>query len=134
MSQGQTISAEVSYSSSTDLFTATITNENSKQSYSTSAAVSGAQRLSAEWITERPQICSGSTCKLATIGNFGTADFGSHYTSIANTNYATVDSQTGEISSFSSAVAISMVSSSGSTLARPLALSSDGTSFAVDYH
>lgn len=137
ISKGQKISVKVSYSTTTGLFTTTITNENTQQSYSTSAAVSGAKRSSAEWITERPEVCSTTTCELTTLSNFGTADYGYDYTSVSNTNYATVGSQTGQISSFSSEVAISMVSSSSSkasTLARPSALSSDGTSFSMKYH
>lgn len=128
VSPGQTIAAEVSYSTSTGLFTTTITNVNTGSTFSTSSSVSGAQRSSAEWITERPETCTLFGCKLTALANFGTADFGTDYTSVSNTNYATVNGQTGPISTFSN-VAITMVSLSGSTLAQTSPLSPDGTSF-----
>jgi len=129
---GNTISAEVGYSTATSLFTTTIQNINTGSSFSKSSAVSSAQRSSAEWIIERPETCL-LKCKLTTLSNFGTADYGLDYTSVASTNYATISGATGAISNFASAVAITMVSSTGSTLAQSSILSTDGTSFSMKY-
>lgn len=138
ISGGDNVYVDISYSA--NQFTATITSYNAQGSqlgtYTTSATtVSGAQENSAEWIVERPALCSAVTCTLSTLANFGTASLGLDYTSLSSTNYATVSGTTGAIGSFpsSSIVALTMVSSShnGKTLASPSQLSSDGTSFNV---
>ena len=128
---GDVVTASVTYSSTSGEFTTTISSSGGG-SYSTSSAVSGADRSSAEWIVERPEVCS-FTCSLTTLANFGTGDLGSDYTSVSGTNTATLGSTTGPISSFTTA-AITMVSgSSGPVLAEPTSLSADGTSFQVNY-
>lgn len=127
VSPGNVISAEVSYSSTTGQFTTTITD--GAQHFSTSSAVSGAARSSAEWIVERPALCIGRHCKLTSLSDFGSVSLGADYTSISGTNYATISGSTGAIGSFGSNVRITMVNSSGNTLAEPSALTSDGTSF-----
>ncbi len=128
---GDKITASVTYSTTTGEFTTTISSSGGG-SYSTSSAVSGADRSSAEWVVERPEVCSFS-CSLTTLADFGTGSLGSDYTGVASTNYATVNGVTGPISSFTTA-AITMVSGSqGPVLAQPTSLSSDGTSFQVDY-
>lgn len=125
---GDIVTAEVSYSSSTGQFTTTITD--GSQHFSTSGSVSGAARSSAEWIVERPALCRGFRCTLTSLSNFGTVSLGTDYTSVSGTNYATISGTNGPIGSFgSSAVRITMVNSSGKTLAEPSVLTSDGTSF-----
>jgi hypothetical protein len=128
VSPGDKISAEVSYSSSTGKFTTTITD--GSHTFSTSGSVSGAARSSAEWIVERPALCRVH-CSLTSLSNFGTVSLGMDYTGIAGTNYATISGSTGAIGSFGSANIhrITMVNSSGKTLAEPSVLSGDGTSF-----
>lgn len=118
---GDTVSASVTYSSTTSLFTTTITD--GSQTHSTSGSVSGAARSSAEWIVERPEVCSGFRCSLTTLSNFGSVPFTS--------GTATIGTSTGSISAFSD-VAITMVGSS-SVLAEPSSLDSTGTSFSVAY-
>lgn len=128
VSPGDTVSAEVSYSTSTGQFTTTI-NDGS-QHFSTSSSVAGAARSSAEWIVERPALCRGTRCTLTSLSNFGTVSLGGDYTSVSGTNYATINGSSGAIGSFgSSAVRITMINSSGKTLAEPSTLTSDGTSF-----
>ncbi|HEX4921820.1 MAG TPA: G1 family glutamic endopeptidase [Candidatus Bathyarchaeia archaeon] len=127
ISPGDKVSASVTYSTSTGLFTTTITD--GSHSFSTSSSVAGAARSSAEWIVERPALCRGTRCTLTSLSNFGTVSLGGDYTGISGTNYATVSSTSGTIGSFSSNVAITMVNSSGKTLAEPSTLTSDGTSF-----
>ena len=131
VSPGNTMSAAVTYSATTGMFTTTITDVTTGNSYKTSQAVASAQESSAEWIAEAPSSCS-YTCSVLPLANFGTAVFGSDNTGVASTNYATVSGVTGTIGSFGSAVQeITMVSNSGSVEAQPSAVSSDGTSFTV---
>lgn len=123
-----TISAEVSYSNGT--FTVSIVDVTSGKSFSTSGRVRSAQRLSAEWIAEAP---SSRRISLP-LADFGTAYFGFDNTGINSTCYATVSGATGTIASFASSVQqITMVTPSGTTKAQPSSLSSDGTSFSIEW-
>ncbi len=126
VSPGDTISAEVKYLSGK--FFVYLTDVTTGRSFTTSASVGNAQRTSAEWIAEAPS-SGGSILPLA---DFGTANYGTDYTSIANTNTATVGTTTGPISSFSY-TSITMVTSSGAVKASPSVLSTDGTSFYVTW-
>ncbi len=120
---GDTITASVTYSTSNGQFTVTLGDGSS--SYTTSGSVSGAARSSAEWVVERPALCTAFHCTLTTLANFGSADF----TSAS----ATVGGMTGTISSFTS-VAITMVGgSSGPVLAEPSSLTGGGSAFSVAY-
>jgi len=111
---------EVSYSTTTALFTVTLTDESTGKTFSTSQADSSAQRSSAEWIAEAPS--SGG--QILPLANFGTA--------IASTGYATVNGVSGSVGSFGSAVyEITMVTVRFTVKAQPSALTSDGTSFTV---
>ena len=128
VSPGDVISAEAHFNGRS--FTVTITDTTTAQSFSTSAKVSRAQRSSAEWIAEAPS-SSGGVLPLA---NFGTVSFGIDNTGVTSTNFATVNGVTGSIGSFGSSVqTITMVSNAGATKAQPSALSSDGTSFTVQW-
>ncbi len=134
VSPGDIISGEVSYNPANDQFTVSISNQNTKQSFSTTGTVSNAQRNSAEWIAEAPW--SGTVLPLA---NFGTSYFGDYYTGIISTNYATVSGATGNINSFASdgqvnVNKITMVSRSGKPKAIPSALTPDGTGFSVKWY
>jgi hypothetical protein len=128
---GDVISAQVSYSSSTSKFTATITDLTTAKTFTISAAVKAAARSSAEWIAEAPSSSTG----VLPLANFGTVNFGMDNTSVNNTNDATVGSSTGDIGSFSTAVSINMIGvrSSSLTKAATSALSTDGTSFSVTW-
>jgi hypothetical protein len=135
VSPGDVVNARVTYSSSTNEFTTTITNVNTGVSYSASASVSGAKRTSAEWIVERPALCNVAVCRLTTLANFGTGYFGEDNTGVTGTNYATINGANEPIgySSFSTAAITMVASSTGPILAQPSALSTDGTSFTVTY-
>jgi hypothetical protein len=119
---GDTISVTVSYSTSASDFSITVKDGSS--SYTKTGTVKGAERTSAECIAERPEVGS----RLSSLAEFGTADFGSDYTSTIGCA-ATVGATTGAFGSFSTATAINMVDSSGHLLSTTSALSSDGTSF-----
>jgi Peptidase A4 family len=126
---GDRISAQVVYSGSE--FTITITDETSGKSYSKSSTVRGAQRSSAEWIAEAP--CCTARGGILPLADFGTVLFGEDSTGVTGTNEATMGGTTGVIGSFANIFAITMESSSGATEAVPSALSSDGSSFSVNW-
>ena len=130
---GDQMSASVTYSRSTKKFTITIKNENTGQSYSKSAKVSGAARSSAEWIAEAP--CCTNSGGILPLSDFGTVDLGEDYTGVSSTNYATDSSGSGSIGSFGSKVfeSIMVKGSTGANEAVPSGLSSDGTSFSVQW-
>jgi hypothetical protein len=119
---GDTVSVTVSYSTSASDFSITVKDGSS--SYTKTGTVSGAERTSAECIAERPEV----GYRLASLADFGTADFGQDHTSTIGCA-ATVGGTTGAFGSFSTATAIDMVDSSGQLLSTTSALSSDGTSF-----
>lgn len=128
VSPGDKISAGISYSGST--FTVTINDVSTGKTSSTSQAVSSAQRSSAEWIAEAPS--SGNS--ILPLANFGTAYFGMDNTGVSSTNTATIGGASGPIGSFGSSVQeITMVTNSGVTEAQPSALSTDGTSFTINW-
>lgn len=127
---GDHMSASVVYNSSNQKFTVSITDETTGRSYSKSAAVSGASRSSAEWIAEAP--CCTNSGGILPLSDFGTVAFGSDYTGVSNTNFATDNSNSGSIGSFLAVnyVEINKVSSSTSPQTSTCtALSADGTSF-----
>jgi Peptidase A4 family len=119
---GDMISASVEYTSK-GAFTLTITNETENVSFSTTQRSRSAQRLSAEWVEEAPW--SGSILPLA---DFGKVKFSGCS--------ATMDGHTGAIDDTRwQSEPITMETSDGSTIkAQPSALSSDGTSFSVDWY
>ncbi len=125
------MSASVTYSGSE--FTITMTNESTGKSYSKSSKVSGADRSSAEWIAEAP--CCTNRGGILPLADFGTVDFGEDYTGVSSTNDATDSSVSGAISAFGSDVyeSIMVNGSSGADEAVPSGLSSDGTSFTVQW-
>ncbi|SRR5579863_5146179 len=133
VSPGDVVNARVTYSSNE--FTTTITNVNTGVSYSASASVSGAQRTSAEWIVERPALCTGGVCRLSTLANFGTGYLGQDSTGVTGTNYAMINgvNESMGYSSFTTAAITMVASSTGPILAQPSGLSIDNTSFTVTY-
>jgi hypothetical protein len=120
---GDVVAAEVNYSGGR--FTVSLTNVTTGQTFSTSAKMNNAKRLSAEWIAEAPS--GGGVLPLA---NFGTVSFGQKYTPVPGTCFATVRGSNGSIGSFSgNTVEITMVTKSGTIKAQPTPLSHDGSSF-----
>jgi hypothetical protein len=79
---------------------------------------------SAEWIAEAPSACSGSSCNVLPLANFGSVAF--------NLCSAIAGGTSGTINSPSwAADVITMVRSNGSVLAQPWGLTADGASFNV---
>lgn len=141
---GDVISAVVSATGNGN-FTATITDtrSNVKQwTASTTGHVRGAQQTSAEWIAEAP--CCGKRNTVLPLSNFGYANYGDDYTFNAQTSTATVQGVTGAIGSASFSQNVqetTMVSQgarggspSGTLMAQPTNLSSDGTSFQIEWY
>ncbi len=105
---GDVIRAEVSASGMT--FTVSLTDATTGQSFSKTARVNSAEKSSAEWMAEAPS-SSGGVLPLA---NFGTVNFGTDYTGVSSTNFATVSGVTRAIGSFGVNVQhINMVTSGG---------------------
>lgn len=123
---GDTFTAEVSYSTSTEEFTTTITDVSTGATYSTSQAVSGADRSSAEWIVEAPAAATG----ILNLADFGKAYLGDDYTNQTGTNEATDSTKSGVIKKFGSAVEkITQVDWLDYTEQTSSVLSTDGSSF-----
>jgi len=122
---GDAFTAEVSYSSSTLEFTTTVTDVTSGETYSTSAAVSGADRSSAEWIVEAPSAPTG----ILNLAAFGKTHLGEVYTSATN-NQATDSTKSGVIKKFGSAAEkITQIDWVGYIEQTSSPLASDGASF-----
>jgi hypothetical protein len=122
VSPGDAVSASVSLAASQ--WTLTLDDKTAGWNFSIVVASPSppAAQSSAEWIVERPEVCS-RTCSLTTLTTVNPVTF---------TNaQATSTSASGSISQFSYA-GMEMVDSSGTTvLALPSALSPDGTSFNI---
>lgn len=103
-------------------------NGSSVGTLTATATVSSAEDDSAEWIAEAP--ASGG--RILPLADFGTVDYGSYYTKIGFTNYATINDSYEPMGSFNP-VEIIMVSSNGTPQATPSAIFSDGTSFSITY-
>jgi peptidase A4-like protein len=120
---GDVLSAQVTYNGGR--FTVSLTNETTRQSFSTSTKMNSAKRSSAEWIIEAPS--GGGVLPLA---DFNTVSYGADYTSVPATCDATVGSTTGAIGKFGANVdEITMETNSGIRESQPSNLSKDGSSF-----
>ncbi len=109
----------------------TITDVSNGESF-TKIVTYNSSELSGEWVEERPEICTGVICQLTNLADFGTAYYGLGYTAIPQTEYATVAGNTLQIGALPHEN-FTMVTSSGSVLASPSALTYNGTSFTVTY-
>jgi hypothetical protein len=111
-------------------FTLTITDVTSGQTQSTSAACKSCRRASAEWIVERPELCTkGGACFLAALPDFATATLSS---ATASTEAAPAAAPA---SSFTT-TAIDMIQPAGSSvelLDQTGPLDSTGTSFSAQW-
>jgi len=117
---GDVMTAEVSYSAKTG-FTLTMTDTTTHKTFSTSQKSGSAKRSSAEWIVEAPW--SGGTLPLA---NFGVVPF--------TACSATINGHTGGINDQAwQHDPMTMVGSTGYTLATPSDLSSDGSAFSMKW-
>ena len=123
---GDRVSAEVAYSGG--IFNVTITDERAGSPFSASATVPAAQRLSAEWIAEAPEISN----VIQPLADFGTGVYGADYTDIANTCSATIGTQSGPIGSLPGWFPVTMANN-GTIEAIPSPLSLDGSSFSVTW-
>jgi Peptidase A4 family len=134
---GDRIGAVISYSTSSGLFTIAIKDFTTNQGFKTSSSVSGAQRSSAEFIVEAPEVCTLKGCSLTALSDFGTAGFGLGNTGIALNCGLIMNGVKGSIGSFPSTNVwpIDMVSQSNPSIVKsqPSALTDSGTSFNVTW-
>ncbi|MDG7001925.1 MAG: hypothetical protein JRN15_22735 [Nitrososphaerota archaeon] len=137
VSPGDEIGALVSYSTSTGLFTVAIKDFTTGQGFKTSSAVSGAQRSSAEFIVEAPEVCTLKGCSLASLSDFGTTGFGVGNTGISLSCGLIMNGVKGSIGSFPSSNVwpIDMVSQTNPSVikSQPSALTNSGSSFTVTW-
>jgi hypothetical protein len=125
---GHMISAEVS-ADAKGVFTVTLTDISTGNTFGGSSKIPSAAQSSAEWIAEAPS--SGGVLPLA---DFGLVEYGQDYTGVSQTCDAKIGGPTfGPIGSLPGNVEITMVSSSGATEALPSGLSEDGSSFSVGW-
>jgi len=118
---GDVITAQVRYNTQARQFTVSI--HNGSESFSASTKVNGAQRSSAEWITEAP-FSAGGVLPLA---NFGTV--------LSSSDTASVNGAPSPIGAFgtSNVYEITMVDRSGNAKAVPAGLAGDKSSFSVQW-
>ena len=126
---GDTISGDVALKdASSNLWTITLADVSQGWTFVKDFTYMSSER-SAEWIVERPALCTGGGCKLAVLASFASVALGLDTTGILGTNSATIGTYPGTIGAFPRRV-VQMFS--GTTLlAQPSDLSSDGTSFVV---
>jgi len=118
---GDVITAQVHYDTQTGQFTVSI--HNGAESCKASTKVNGAQRSSAEWITEAP-FSAGGVLPLA---NFGTV--------LSSSDTAAVNGARSPIGAFgtNNVYEITMVDMSGNAKAVPSGLAGDKSSFSVQW-
>jgi hypothetical protein len=105
--------------------TLTLRNLSTGRSFSTVRSGPTGPLTSAEWIAEAPSACSGSTCNVLPLANFGFVPFSTCSADAASGTSGTITSPVW------SADVITMVRSNGSVLAQPSPVSADGASFTV---
>jgi hypothetical protein len=99
----------------------------SGRTFSTTRTGAAGPLTSAEWVAEAPSACSGSSCSVLPLANFGTVDF-TLCSAVGNGVSGTINS------SGWSADVITMVRSNGTVLAQPSDVTVDGASFNVTVH
>lgn len=104
--------------------TLTLRDVTSGRSFSTVRRGPSGPLTSAEWIAEAPSACSGSSCNVLPLANFGYVSF-SMCSADAGGGSGTITAPTW------AADLITMVRSNGSVLAQPSPVSADGASFSV---
>ncbi len=138
---GDVMTASVTYNSSKEEFTATITDTTSGATFSTTYTPNRrntAARSSAEWIAEAPSGSVGRKIEVLPLADFNVVKFGPDFSQAANTDTATVGTGSpASIGSFGSNLNSSTMVSDGSSsvpMATPSPLTSDGTSFYITWN
>lgn len=109
-------------------WTITLTDTTATWTFSTTLTYASS-KLSAEWIVERPALCSPGSCTLTKLAHFSAVFLGMDYTGMAGTNSATIGASSSAVGSLPNQE-VAMVSGN-SIIAQPSAISNDGTSFTV---
>lgn len=125
---GDKILGEVHWTGSA--FALTLDDVSSGHNFTTSGTVSGAQRSSAEWISEAPSGAGG----ILPLADFGTSYWGGAHTGIKATCQATISGSTHAIGKWSNVHRITMVNlAQTATKATPSALGVVGAGFSVKW-
>jgi peptidase A4-like protein len=114
---GDTMSADVKYSSSTGKFTLTIADQTTGSTYTTQQTLPTAQRSSAEWIEEAPY--SGGILPLA---DFGQVNFGNCSSTVGSSTLGP-----------SSGIPVTMVSQTSTHYALATPISASSTSCSIQW-
>jgi hypothetical protein len=121
-----------------DTFTISLMDVTSNQGFNITVPSYITEANTADWVVERPQVCSNNVCGISNYPNTGIAFYGQDYVSIPSTvsaqaNYADNGSGLMPISQLPDVFQLVMTKDSQNTtiLAAPSALSSDGTSFTI---
>jgi len=131
VSPGDTMGASITYKNG--VFTIGIHNHTTGAEFTKSKAVPGADRTSAEWITEAPCCTSGGG--ILPLADYDYAVFGEDYNTDPGTNYATDGSESDKaIADFGSHVEKITMVKGGTDISVPTALTKDGTSFQTTWH
>lgn len=126
---GDQMTASVTVNPTSNQWTLAITDTSAGWTSTVPVTYSGAARSSAEWIVERPDICTtsrlGSSCTSATLSDFSPVTF----------TTATTDSTTGSRLAITANdyAGIEMTSTTGTPLAIPTTPTNSGTSFTDTY-
>jgi hypothetical protein len=88
---------------------------------------------SADWIEEKQSYYYSDIFPFSFLANFGVAEYGREYTSVPDTNYATIGTTTAQINNLHN-FPIIMVNNNGNILAQPSRLSPDGSFNVTWYH
>ena len=126
ISPGDVLKAEVNYTGGN--FVLSLVDVTTSASFSITQPDNSYARSSAEWIVEAP-MCDD----VLPLVNFGTEKFGQNYTQVSNTCKATISGQTKTIGAFSAINKIVMINYSSQVKAQPSTLSTDGSSFQVQW-
>ncbi|HEV2449868.1 MAG TPA: G1 family glutamic endopeptidase [Thermoplasmata archaeon] len=111
-------------------FALTLDDVTTGHNFTKSGTVSGAQRDSAEWITEAPSSSSG----ILPLADFGTSHWGGSQTGIKNTCQATIGGVTQAIGKFANVHRITMINlAQTATKASPSGLGVVGAGFTVKW-
>jgi hypothetical protein len=116
---GDAMTASVSVTSGE--WTLAISDVTQGWNYATAPIGFTAAQSSAEWIGERPELCTSRSCSLTPLTDFGALTFADAT--------ATANGVTGPISSFSGYEPLEMVGSTGHELAAPGQLDATGEAF-----
>jgi Peptidase A4 family len=132
ISPGDKLFASMSYSPSTEMFTAFLKDLTSGKSASATGSVPSAERNDVE-VGVLSIVNSTGQCCLS-LAKFSTASFGARYTQVSASCFATIGSESGPLGSFGEVLKLEMTNVNGNAIrAVPSGLSKNGSSFTISW-